>query len=84
MQRLLAERGAPGETQPDISRQESAPDQGSNHNHPEHVGREEALATHIDMSRGITFLINEQAMHSYDQRAELGNRVANLESKNDQ
>ncbi len=84
VRRLLAERGAPGETQPDISRQDSAPDQGSNHNHPEYVTHEKEYRNRSDLSDAMVFLINENSKFTHNQRNELSKRIAKLESKRDQ
>ncbi len=81
VRRLLAERGALGEMQPDISRQDSAPDQGSNHNHPEYVTHDKEYQNRSDLSDAMVFLINENSKFTHNQRNELSKRIANLEAE---
>ena len=82
VQRLPAERGAPGETQPDISRQDSALEQDSNHDHPKYITKDQEYQNRSDLADALTFGMNEHSMFNREQRMELSSRIDNLESKN--
>jgi len=79
VKRLLAERGAPGKTQPDIRRQDSALDQGSSHNHPEYVTKDVEYQNRSDLSDSLVWAMNENSRFNREQRMELSSRIDNLE-----